>query len=135
MPNSGSFLRLRNLLLFDATTCATMGGMLTLASGPLAELTAIPSGLLLGAGVILFPIAAFMAVTAGRLREWPWAVWLIIGGNVLWVAASLALLAGTSIAPNSLGVAFIAVQAMAVAGLAVLEFVASRRRGGVLTAA
>lgn len=48
-----------------------------------------------------------------------------MAGNALWVAASLALLLGPA-APNALGVAFVLLQAAAVAGLAWVEAVALR---------
>jgi hypothetical protein len=49
-------------------------------------------------------------------------VWLVILGNAGWVIASLALIFGDWIAPNMLGIAFIGVQAIAVAILAALEY-------------
>jgi hypothetical protein len=52
---------------------------------------------------------------------------LVIGGNVLWVIGSVALMVGGWIAPNRLGYAFIGAQAVAVAVLAALELAALRR--------
>ena len=115
---------LRNILLVDAVTCAAMGALLAFGSGPIGGLTAIPPALLFCAGLSLFPIAAFMAVVATRRVIRPAAARLVVVGNVLWVAGSALLLASGWIAPNPLGVAFVAGQALAVAGLAWLEHAA-----------
>jgi hypothetical protein len=117
---------LRAVLLIDAATCAAMGAVLAAASGLVASLTAIPAALLFYAGLSLFPIAAFMVAVAAQ-DTWRPGVLLIIAGNVLWVAGSLWLMASGWIAPNALGCAFLAVQAMAVALLAALEAVALQR--------
>jgi hypothetical protein len=112
---------LRNVLLVDAATCLLTGAMLTFGAHLLGQLTAIPTTLLLYAGVSLIPIAAFMAVTAMRAVLLPLGVWLVIAGNALWVAASVGLMIGPWIAPNAWGYAFIAAQAAAVAVLTKLE--------------
>jgi hypothetical protein len=124
------FTNLCSLLRLDAATCTVMGLALTVASGPIASVTAIPAGLLFYAGLSLFPIAAFMAAISGRAGQWPWAVWLVVAGNVGWTAASFLLLLGGVIQPNGLGVAFIAGQALAVAALAALEYGALNRSAG-----
>jgi hypothetical protein len=113
---------LRKVLLVDAGTCAVAGAVMSAGAGPLSRLTLIPEPLLLYAGLVLFPIAAFMAITAMRSSLAKPAVWLIVLGNAGWVAGSLLLLLAAIIVPNGFGVAFILIQAMAVAGLAWLEF-------------
>jgi hypothetical protein len=113
-------ITLRSLLLLDASTCAAMGALMTLGAGALAEQTAIPEAVLFYAGVALFPIAALMVMVATRWTTSS-AVWLVIAGNALWVAASLWLMLSGWIAPNALGYAFLAIQALAVATLAALE--------------
>jgi hypothetical protein len=116
---------LRQVLWLDAVTCALMGAALIAASGWLSAYTAIPQPLLFWAGVVLVPIAIFMALVGWRPSAF--GAWIIIAGNVVWVAASIALLA-VLIAPNFWGVAFIVVQAVAVAALAWLEFATLARR-------
>ena len=116
---------LRTILLFDAATCAVMGAALALASGPIARFTYIPPSLLFYAGLSLFPIAAFIAIVA--MRPAPATVWLVILGNLGWVAGSALLLVSSWIAPNGLGYAFIAVQAAAVAIITKLEHGALRQ--------
>lgn len=115
------FRTLRRLLLIDATSCALMGAALVAAADPLASLTAIPSTLLFRAGLILLPIAAFMALLA-RQRPVPgWGVSLIVIGNLLWVFASLALPLSGSVSPNLLGWLFLLAQAAFVTLLTLLE--------------
>jgi hypothetical protein len=121
-------MTMRKLLLVDAGTCLAMGLLLLAGAGAIAELTNIPSGLLHVAGLVLMPIAVYMATVALWALQSPLAAWSVIGGNVLWVIASVALMAGPWIEPNVLGHAFIGVQAVAVALLAVLEFIAHRAR-------
>lgn len=110
---------LARILTMDAATCAAMGALLVLAAGPICEITAIPTGLLFYAGVILIPIAIYMALVARAGTGSPLAVWLVILGNIGWVLASLALFG--LIAPNAIGVAFILMQALVVGLLTWLE--------------
>jgi len=125
---------IRNILLVDAATCSAMGAALTVATRLLATLTALPPALLFYAGALLFPIAAFMALVATRASISVGAVWLVILGNLFWVAASLCLLVGGWVSPNALGYAFVIVQALAVAVIAVLEHMALRRTAAPLAA-
>jgi hypothetical protein len=127
MPTKSALPSLRSLLLIDAATCATLGLVLDLGAAPIAALTGLPAGLLLYAGLALLPIAAFLALIALRPALQPIGARLAIAGNTAWVAASLALLASSWGAPNGLGVAFVLVQALAVAGLTLLELAALRR--------
>lgn len=115
--------RLAHVLVLDAVTCAGMGLALSLFAGPLSGATGLPRGLLLGAGLLLFPVAALMAMTAAR--GWAWAVPLILAGNLAWVLASVALL--VAFRPTVLGVAFVLLQGLAVLALAGLEW---RAAGG-----
>jgi hypothetical protein len=123
---SPSRFSLRNLLLADAATCAAMGLALVLGVAPLAALTALPATLLSYAGLALLPIAAVMLLIALRPALQPAGAWLVIAGNGAWVAASFALLLTGWVAPTTLGIAFVVVQALAVALLAKLEHGALR---------
>lgn len=114
-------MKLRHVLWLDALTCVATGLLLSVMHLKLAEWLGLPAPLLLYAGLSLFPIAAFMAWTAQRPAA-P-AVWLVIGGNVLWVLGSLAVLA---LSPTAIGYAFVIVQAVAVAVLAELEYMGLR---------
>lgn len=113
--------RLRNVLFLDALTCAACGTLLPLAAHPLADAFQLPPALLFFAGLVLLPIAAFMAFVGKFATHSAPAVWFIVGGNLAWIMASLWLLVGGAFAPNALGVAFVAAQAAVVAGLTLQE--------------
>jgi hypothetical protein len=114
-----------DILLMDAATCAAMDALLLSASGAIGGVTDIPPGLLFGAGLVLPPIALFMALVGMRWPENATLVRLVIVGNVFRVVASLALFA--AIAPNGFGTLFILAQAAVVAVLAAAEYAALRR--------
>lgn len=120
MPTSQPPFSLKAILLIDSATCLVMGVALIAAAGLISGLTAIPQTLLVYAGALLVPTGLFMASTGLWWRSSAFAVWLVIIGNVAWVSASLALLAGI-ISPNALGVTFILVQAIVVGVIAWLE--------------
>jgi hypothetical protein len=121
MTTTQSNAALSNVLLLDAATCVAAGALMAFGSTFVAGLTGIPAPLLYWAGLILMAYAGLQARPARPL------VWLIILGNIGWVAASLALFA--IIAPNALGYVFIIAQAAAVAVLALLEHSALHRSG------
>ena len=118
---------LRRILILDGATCIAMGAALVLGSSALSDLLAIDSLVLRGAGAVLLPFAAFVLWTATRAEVPGWAVWAIIGLNLLWTVESFVGLAAGWLAPNALGVAFVIAQAVAVAVIAELEMIAVRR--------
>ena len=125
MTTTRSNTALQNVLLLDAATCVGAGALMAFGSNFVAGLTAIPAPLLFWAGLILFPIAALMVYAGLQATPPRPLVWLIVLGNIGWVAASLALFA--IISPNALGTVFIAAQAAAVAVLALLEHAVLQR--------
>lgn len=122
MLNVQSPFFLRRILLADALTCVVTG-LLMLAGAPVLEpWFGLPSALLQAAGILLLPIAAFIAFAGTRARLSHRMVWAVIAGNALWVMASIALLLSGWVTPTMPGQAFIVVQALAVAVLAKLEY-------------
>lgn len=117
---------LKTILALDAATCTGMGLLLLVAAQPIAGFTHMPQPLLFWAGLLLLPIAAFMALTARAARPPAWAVVLTVTGNILWVLASLALPLTGTIAPNAFGWIFLLAQAVIVAGFAWGEWAARR---------
>jgi hypothetical protein len=79
------------------------------------------------AGLLLVPYVALVAFVGTRETISRPAVHAIIVLNVLWVAASIGLLMGGSVAPTALGTAFVIAQAVAVGVFAELQFVGLRR--------
>jgi hypothetical protein len=118
---------LRTVLLVDAVTCVVTGLVMALGADVAASLTAVPAPLLRVAGISLFPIAAFIALVGTRDSLAPPAVFVVIAGNALWVAASVLLLVSGLITPNVLGYIFVGGQAAAVAVLAELEYFGLRQ--------
>jgi hypothetical protein len=112
---------LRKVLLIDAATCTLSGALMSIGAATLARWTAIPHDILLYAGLSLLPIALVMAAIGLRSFVHPAMVWLVIGGNLLWVLGCIWLLVGDLIAPNTIGQAFITLQALTVAILTKLE--------------
>lgn len=110
---------LTQILRVDAFTCIAMGMLLVAAATPMSALLGLPAPLLLWAGVVLFPCAALMLMAAQRPRFAP-LVWVIVLGNLTWVAASAVV--GLAFDPTPLGLAFVVVQAAVVAVLAWLEW-------------
>ncbi|GLT11523.1 hypothetical protein ACFQFQ_24460 [Sulfitobacter porphyrae] len=118
---------LQTILKLDSATCALMGALLVSASGLVAGVTAIPADLLFWAGLLLLPVAAFMAVLAGTVSVPSLGTCLVIGGNVLWIVASLALPVTGVISPNAFGWILVLGQAVVVAGFVWAEWTAAQR--------
>src|SRR5437762_1133006 len=105
---------LRRALLADALVSAAAGVVMSLGAGALAPLLNLPQGLLLGAGVVLFPWAAALIWMTRKAAVPAAAVWTVIVLNALWVAESVWVALGGIVQPNLLGQVFIAAQAIAV---------------------
>ncbi|MDP5278791.1 hypothetical protein Q9Q95_07640 [Sphingomonas sp. DG1-23] len=108
---------LRPVMLFDAATCLAMGALLAATAVPIAARTDLPVPLLREAGIVLFPFA-LLVLWAARQGGTP--ARFVAGLNLAWVAASFAAIVW--IQPNALGAAFVTVQALAVAGIAGMQF-------------
>lgn len=125
---SSSFLR-RALIVDAAVSGATAVAMLA-APRPLERLLHLPASLFSVAGVVLVPFVAWLAYLVTRDRIAPRAVQMVIALNIAWVIGSVALLFADRIQPNHLGIGFVLLQAVAVAGFAELQYVALRRAAG-----
>lgn len=112
---------LRTVLKLDAASCLAMAAMLAPAGSPLATLLGIPVAILNAAGLALIPIGLFVAWLGFRGEGPASLVWLVIFGNLGWVAASAVLIAGLA-AITMPGAAFAAGQAIGVLVLAILEW-------------
>lgn len=113
-------MTINRIILLDAATCAIMGVVLVAASAVLSTLLGLPENLLYYAGLVLLPIAAFMAIVARQSTPPSAGVWLIVIGNIAWVIASIAVL--TIFSPNGLGSAFVLLQAAVVSIFALAEY-------------
>lgn len=118
---------LRNVLFVDAASCVATGAVQVLFTDSLSGLLHLPAPLLSGTGWFLLAYAATVAFIATRNPLPRSVVWLLVAGNLGWAVACGALLAGNSIAPTPLGVAWILAQAATVAVLAELQWTGLRR--------
>ena len=118
-------LFLRRVLALDSLSCLAMGLLMGLGAAGLAPLFGLPEGLVRGAGLALLPLAVFIGWLASRPNPARPLVWLVILGNVAWTVESFLTL-GQSQA-TALGTAFVSAQAVAVLGLALLEYVGIRK--------
>lgn len=113
-------MSIRTLLLLDAATCFATGLLLLVATGLVSNLTGLPPVLLVAGGAILMPIALLMALLARHASPPVPGVVAIVALNLAWVVGCLAAIAFAG--PTLLGVAFLAVQALAVTGFAWAEW-------------
>ncbi len=125
MPDS-KFLR--RILIADAVISGATGILMLTAAGPLSQLLGVPAELLRSAGLSLIPFTAFVVWICTRAAIPRTSVWTVIALNAAWVLASVALLFVDRLDPNRLGVAFIVLQAVAVAGFAEMQYVGLRRQ-------
>ena len=127
-------LFLRRAILGDAVFSGASAVLLTLGAGALAPLLSLPEALLRETGLFLIAYALLVGWLGTRQAMPKPLVVIVIAGNAAWTLASIALLFSGAVAPNVLGEAFIAAQAIAVGALAELQFVGLRRSGGVAAA-
>jgi len=124
---------LRRVLIADALIGVAAGAVMTAGAGALPSLLGLPVSLLMSAGIVLFPWAAFLLWLAGKPSVPRAAVWAVIGCNGMWVIDSVWVSLGGSFEPTALGHAFVAMQALTVAVLAQLEYLGLRRPEGAIS--
>ncbi|TDR39716.1 hypothetical protein DFR29_115106 [Tahibacter aquaticus] len=124
----------RRALLLDAATGAVTALLLIAGASFLAPQLGLPTALLSGAGLVLIPIVVLLAWLVRSPRISKWLAWSVIEMNLLWVLASFGLLLGGQVSPTLLGQIFVIVQALAVLAFAIVQFIAWRREGAVLSA-
>jgi hypothetical protein len=118
---------LRRVLAFDAVTSGAMGLLLIVGAGTLGPLLNLPVPLLRGVGLSFIPFVALVAYAATR-KPASRALGLTIAAlNAVWVVLSFGLLLSGHVAPNALGMVFVAAQAVFVGILAELQVVGARR--------
>jgi hypothetical protein len=118
---------LRFALRLDAVATAATALPMLLLAGPAEALLGLPSTLLQGVGAFMLGYAAVVALLAQRTALPRWAVWTVVVGNALWAIDCIALAFTGLVAPSTLGVAFLVVQAAIVFGFAELQYVGMRR--------
>jgi hypothetical protein len=127
MTISHSSSLLRWALGADAAISGLAGLLTTAGAGYLGALLGVSDSLLRIVGVSLLLYAAILAYLAARESLPRPAVWAVIGCNVLWALGSFLLLLSGWISPTPSGRALIAVQAVAVAIFAEVQFLGLQR--------
>lgn len=112
---------LRIVLKLDCLSCLAMAALLVPGAAMLAGIFGMPEDLLREAGLVLIPIGLFIGWLGMRGFGPAALVGLVVGGNVGWTTASMAAVALMP-AITPIGTAFVTVQALAVLGLALLEW-------------
>lgn len=113
---------LKFALVIDAVVTGAVAALQLLLPQFLADLLVLPRTLLLGTGAFLVAYTALLVILANSKSIWGAIIELVIVGNVGWAIGCVALLIAGVIAPSGLGIAFVAVQAVAVVVFAGLEF-------------
>jgi hypothetical protein len=118
---------LRRTLLLDAIATGATALLLLLGAGFLSGFLGLPHALLQTAGLVLIPFVMLVAWTATRARPGAFVVGTIVSCNLLWVLASVALIAGAWVRPTIPGYVFVIAQALVVGVFAELQFIARRK--------
>lgn len=118
----------RMIYFADAAACLVLGAIMAAAAAPLTALLAwpLPNAVLIVAGLILLPWAAFNLLTARTQRPTGAMLAIHVAGDALWVAGSLALAAIHAGQMSGLGLFLLLAQALAVAGMLVLKLTFAR---------
>lgn len=126
-------LILRTVLIADAVISGATGLLMAFAASPLGDLLGLPVPLLQAAGIFLTPFACLVAWLGLRKRTLTTAVWAVIWINTLWAVDCAALLLGGLVSPTRIGIAFVAIQAVAVGSFAALQYAGLRRMSPALS--
>jgi hypothetical protein len=118
---------LRLSLNGDALASGALGALLAAGGVLLDELLGIPASVLVPVGVFLVAYAAALWYVGSRRRVSRPAVWVVVAGNLAWVAASAVAAAAGWWSPATLGTVVLLAQAAAVAVFAELQFTGLRR--------
>lgn len=113
---------LRLALAADALASGAMALLLLAGADLLAPWLGLPASFLRWTTALLFPFVALLAWAALRQPTPLGATRLIVATNLAWVAASLAFAALQPFAISALGTAFVLAQAVALLGLAALQW-------------
>lgn len=114
-------------LLLDAVATAATGMLMLLFATQLQALLHLPRWLMIGAGVFMLVYAVLIERLSRRSALPRWAVLGVIVGNALWAADCAVLAFAGILAPSTLGIAFLLVQAAIVFGFAELQYLGMKR--------
>ncbi|MDQ0939693.1 MULTISPECIES: hypothetical protein [unclassified Streptomyces] len=116
---------LRRFLALDALVTGVNGLAYVAASGPLGRFLGVDATVLVELGVFLVLFGAGVGFLAYRRQPPQLPVKLVVDANLLWAVLSIAALA-LWLEPTTAGAVWIPLQALTVAGFAVLQWSALR---------
>jgi hypothetical protein len=123
----GEFGFLRRVFAVDALTTIAAAAGLLLAAGPVGSLTGYSQALIWSIGLVMLGLGAFIGWLASRQVPPAPLVWVVIVGNLLWMAESAVLLAQVGPFLTGFGIAVTAAQAGWVALMGGLEYIGLKR--------
>ncbi|WP_406724370.1 hypothetical protein WJ438_06600 [Streptomyces sp. GD-15H] len=118
---------LRRFLALDAAVTGANALAYLAVSGPLGRFLGTGSGLLLGVGAFLAVYAAGVGLLASRRHPPTLGVRAVVEANLAWAAVSFAALA-LWLTPSTAGAVWAVLQALVVAGFALLQHMALKTR-------
>ncbi|MFI2378567.1 hypothetical protein ACH5AO_26430 [Streptomyces sp. NPDC018964] len=118
---------LRRFLALDAVVTGANAVAYLALSGPLGRFLGAGPGLLLGLGAFLAVYAAGVGLLAARPHPPAPGVRIVVEANLAWTAVSIAALA-LWLTPTTAGAVWTVLQALTVAGFALLQHVALKER-------
>ena len=121
---------LRGALRVDALASGATGIAYLVAAGPIGELLGLPSGFLRAVGAFSVVYAAFAWFQASRPRVSLGTSTFIAIGNLVYCAASIALVVAGWHSPTTTGSVWIVLQGLLVAGFADAQLLGVRRASG-----
>ncbi len=127
-------LYLRRAILADTVFSGMSALLLSFGAAALASFTNLPELLLRETGLFLIAYTALVGWLGTRQSMPKALVWIVIAGNAAWTVGSIALLFSGAVAPNLLGAAAVAMQAIAVGIFAELQYLGLRRSADALAA-
>ncbi|MER5219467.1 hypothetical protein [Streptomyces flaveus] len=116
---------LRRFLALDAAGTGANGIAYLVASGPMGRLLGVDSGLLFILGLFLTAYAAGVGLLASRPQPPALPVRAVIELNLAWAALSFIALV-VWLSPTTAGAVYVPVQALVVAGFALVQYAALR---------
>ena len=121
---------LRTALQLDAGVTAVNGAAYLVLAGPLHDLLGFSADVLRGAGVFLLAYAAAVAALAAAPRPARGAVLAVVAGNAIWALDSVVAAGAGWGDPTTTGTVWLVLQALVVAGFAVLQLAGLKRAEG-----
>jgi hypothetical protein len=118
---------LRAVLKLDAIVTGANGAAYLIAAGPLGDLLGLSPALLRGTGAFLLAFAAAVYLTGTRPSIPRPAVYAIVAANAVWAVDSIVAASAGWGSPSTAGSVWIVMQALVVAGFAVLQLTGLRR--------